>query len=177
MMMMMMISLQNINQSAFIMDTRCFLWSRNCKFKCIHTIFNQGYDPRLLESNAKKRIFTISQVLPQAFGSRPLIDAVRIRNSASPCWICVGKSGIGTGFPPSISVFPSQYQIDTHLNTTLDRTSGRSLGPLQTKQCSFGYVGSTGQRKKYVHGLFWLQSVTMRGTVPPIFHKPRDVTC
>jgi len=54
---MMIISLQNINQRAFVIETQCFLWSRNCKFKCIHTNFKQCYDPSGIGAAMQRNAF------------------------------------------------------------------------------------------------------------------------
>jgi hypothetical protein len=45
-------------------------------------------------------------VMTQAVSRRPLTAEARVRSQVSPCGICGGQSGTGTGFPPSTSVFP-----------------------------------------------------------------------
>jgi hypothetical protein len=40
---------------------------------------------------------------------RPLSADARIRSRVSPCGICGGQSGTGTGFSPSTSIFPCQF--------------------------------------------------------------------
>jgi hypothetical protein len=44
--------------------------------------------------------------MAQEVSRRPLTAKARVRSRVSPCGICGGQSGIGTGFSPSTSVFP-----------------------------------------------------------------------
>jgi hypothetical protein len=136
---------------------------------------------RILDSNAKKRIFTISQVFPQAV----IADFSSMGSEFETRPVHVGSAldrvSLGQVFLPVFRFSPDSNTagiLHTHLNTSLARrTSRRTPGALKKQQCSFGYGRSNGQRKKYVHGLFRLQSVTMRGTVSPVYHKPRYVRC
>jgi hypothetical protein len=47
--------------------------------------------------------------MAQAVSRRPLAAETRVRSWVGPCGICGGQSGTGTGFSPSISVFPYQF--------------------------------------------------------------------
>jgi hypothetical protein len=47
--------------------------------------------------------------MAQAVSRRPLTAEVRFRSRVSPCGICGGQSGTGTGFSSSTLVFPCQF--------------------------------------------------------------------
>jgi hypothetical protein len=47
--------------------------------------------------------------MAQAVSRRPLTAEARVRSRVSPCGICDGQSGTGTGYSPSTSVFPCQF--------------------------------------------------------------------
>jgi hypothetical protein len=78
----------------------------------------------LLESSAPvqacKRIalplttlFTVrrqyGRAMAQAVSRRPPTAEFWVRSRVSPCGVCSGRSGTGTGFSPSSSVFPCQF--------------------------------------------------------------------
>jgi hypothetical protein len=46
-----------------------------------------------------------------AVSRRPLTAEARVRSRVSPCGICGGQSGTGTGFSLSTSVFPCQFHF------------------------------------------------------------------
>ena len=46
--------------------------------------------------------------MAQTVSRQPLTAVDRVRSRISPREICVGQSGVGTGFPQCISVFPCQ---------------------------------------------------------------------
>jgi hypothetical protein len=45
----------------------------------------------------------------QAVSRRLLTGEARVRSRVSPCGICGGQNGTGTGFSPSILVLPCQF--------------------------------------------------------------------
>jgi hypothetical protein len=47
--------------------------------------------------------------MAQAVSRRPLTAEARIRSLVSPCGVYGGQSGTGTGFSPSTSVLPCQF--------------------------------------------------------------------
>jgi hypothetical protein len=49
------------------------------------------------------------RVMAQAVSGRPLTAEDHVRFRVSPCGICSGLSGIGTGFFPSTSALPYQF--------------------------------------------------------------------
>ena len=53
--------------------------------------------------------------MAQVVSRWPVTAKARVRSQVIPCEICGGQSGIGTGFSPSISVFPCQYYTGLNL--------------------------------------------------------------
>jgi hypothetical protein len=47
--------------------------------------------------------------MAQAVSRRPVAVEYRVRDLLSPCGTCGGQSGSVTGFSPTSSVFPCQY--------------------------------------------------------------------
>jgi hypothetical protein len=44
--------------------------------------------------------------MAEAVSRRPLIAEARVRSRVSPCGVCGGQNGIGTGFSPSCQFSP-----------------------------------------------------------------------
>jgi hypothetical protein len=61
----------------------------------------KGQDPQLFKTNIQ-----FGRAMAQVVTLRPLTAGARVRARGSPCGICGGQSGTGTGFSPSSSVFP-----------------------------------------------------------------------
>jgi hypothetical protein len=47
--------------------------------------------------------------MTQVVTHRPITTEAWVQSRVSPCGICGGQSGTGTGFSPSTSVFPCQF--------------------------------------------------------------------
>jgi hypothetical protein len=68
-----------------------------------------------IEQRAFNRIYLrvmyhlFGRAMAEAVSSWPLTAEARIRARVSPCDICGGQSGTGTGFSPSYSALPCQY--------------------------------------------------------------------
>jgi hypothetical protein len=59
----------------------------------------------------------VGRATAQAVSRRPLAAEARVRARVSPCGICGGQSGTGTGFSSSSSVFHCQYHSTVALQT------------------------------------------------------------
>jgi hypothetical protein len=60
-----------------------------------------------VDSFANQQI--VGRAMAQAVSRLPPTAEARVRSQVSPCGICGGQSGTGTGFSPSTSVFPCQF--------------------------------------------------------------------
>jgi hypothetical protein len=61
------------------------------------------------EIEIKKQDGILGRAMDQAVIRRPFTAKARVPSWVSPCGICGGQSGTGTGFSPSTSVFPRQF--------------------------------------------------------------------
>jgi hypothetical protein len=57
--------------------------------------------------------------MAQVVSCQPLITDDRVHAQVSPCRICGGQSGTGTGFFQSSLVFPCQYHSNMALHTQI----------------------------------------------------------
>jgi hypothetical protein len=69
-----------------------------------HAVHHTGIQEHLLKLYTWK-----GRAMAQAVSRRPPTTEARVRSPVSPCGICGGQSGTGTGFSSSTSVFPCQF--------------------------------------------------------------------
>jgi hypothetical protein len=73
--------------------------------------------------------FMYGRAMAQEINRCLLTAEARVRARVSPCEICDGRSGKGTGFSTPSSVFPSQYHstVDLHAHISYG-VNNRSIG-------------------------------------------------
>jgi hypothetical protein len=90
-------------------DTRV----KNCPYgHSVATLLN----PHVVTFSYKCSLTVVSRAMVQAVSRHSVTAEARVRAWVSPCGICGGKSGTGTGFSPSSSVLPCQYIIPSLLS-------------------------------------------------------------
>jgi len=85
----------------------------------------------------------------------PLIAETRVRSPVSPCGNCCGRRATVTGFSPSISVLPCQYQsinapyssLCIYLLLLYERQTGEAWQPSR-KHCSFEIQKAVDKKKR-----------------------------
>jgi hypothetical protein len=92
----------------------------------------------------------LGRAMAQAVSRRPPTAEAQVRFWVSPCGICGGQSGTGTGFSPSSSVFSYQFHS----------TGAPLLGKGQKKTC-LG-VWDCGQRRRFCNSLGQLLNTAHR---------------
>jgi hypothetical protein len=94
------------DHAAFVVS----LFSSNSSFKDLTTV-------ELATSRAPCTCYPQGRAMAQAVSRRPLTAESWFRARVNPCGICGGQRGTGTGFSPSSSGFPCQYQSTVVLHT------------------------------------------------------------
>jgi hypothetical protein len=62
--------------------------------------------------------------MARAVSCRPVTAEAQVRPRISPCRICGGQSGTGTGFPLSTSLFPCEFNsTGAPLHGTTEKTN------------------------------------------------------
>jgi len=97
----------------------------------------------------------VGRAVFQAVSRRPITTETQVGSQVSPCEICGGQSGGGTGFSPSTSGSPVTIHsslVHTHLHVAFTRrTNGRSLGTYRNNALSEIW---NFWRERYFHVVF-----------------------
>jgi len=82
----------------------------------------------------------MGRAMAQTVSRQPPTAEARARARVSPCWICGGHIGTGTGFSPSYS----QYHHSTGApHSYISSSGGRAIGPLVDAVRSYSLTPST----------------------------------
>jgi hypothetical protein len=84
------------------------LHSIECKVRFLYVFCSLSFSAITVRTVNFVTHFDVGRAMAQAVSRRPSTAEARVR-SVSPCGICGGQSGTGTGFSPSTSVFPCQF--------------------------------------------------------------------
>jgi hypothetical protein len=100
--------------------------------------------------------------MDQAVSRRPLTVEAQVRVRVSPCRICGGQSGTGTGFFRVLLFCSVSIIIPPGLHTNLS-SGGRTISPLVVAVQRHSLTTSNKKYKMVWTGLIWLRIGTIGG--------------
>jgi hypothetical protein len=103
------------------------VWTKSCKKFWIYVHMINFLQPA--QSSGSFNI-SLDCAMAQVVSCRPLTTEAQVRARVSPCVICGGQTGTGTGFSPSSSVFPCQHHSTMALHSHVSY-GGWTIGQLQ----------------------------------------------
>ena len=105
-----------INTSIYLEEIRSHTRSLVAEHKGFRLISHRVQDTSLPQSSYPISVifrfwckWQKGRALAQAVSRRAPTAEAQVRSRVSPCGICCAQSGTGTGFPPSTSGFPCQF--------------------------------------------------------------------